>query len=80
MAPHDTRWEGTIEERVSSHEKQITELWERFHSMDNRVFVVELVIERNKGRVEGSKATLIFIGSLIGSAIGALITWLVGKI
>jgi hypothetical protein len=78
MAPN-SRWEGSIEEKVHSHEKQLEEVWTRMHAMNNRVFVLELVIERNKGRLEGGKAVAIMIGSLIGSMVGAAVTWFVGR-
>lgn len=79
MAPHEGRWEGATETRIAAMEKQMEECWTRCHAMNNRIFVLELMLERNKGRLEGGKMVILLIGSLVGSVLGAVLTWMLGK-
>lgn len=66
------RWEGETEARVENLEKQMDAVWAE-------ITPLRLAFERSKGWAEGSKATLLFIGTLIGAALGGIVSWLVKK-
>lgn len=72
-------WGSNCVARIEATEKQIESLHTKAHSMSNRLFALELALERNKGRIEGGKMVAVLVGSGIGSALGALVTWIVGR-
>ncbi len=78
MVPND-RWMGEVDGSIENLERQVKSLWECRMEDTRRINLIELSDARNKGRLEGGKTVVLLVGSLIGSAVGALVTWLAGK-
>lgn len=75
---HD-RWEGGVDVRLDGIEEELRTMRDEFkthrHLLANRMSAIELRAAEARGFISGSKAALLLVGSLIGSAVGALVTW-----